>query len=277
MNLNFFQPHLIVQVPWAVVLAMLFFIAVNPSVSSSAASKCEQQFLDFNDSATLLPKLPQPGTAKYKALSKQIRSQLKQTGSYAVLDLSKVFTEIYGRTWNQSLPRNSASQFSKGEILFSENGQYKSQRAFDSQAHAVDVIQSWLQELIQTSIGRKLNPRVANLRASIAEERSAEFADWHLDGGGVSVTLSLRGPGTEVLGGVPLAHLVSRQFRSGSGRHWESVCAGCRAITVPEGHALILLGTDANGALGLSGVTLTPTIHRTPNYSGDRILLVYRY
>lgn len=273
---------------FALLGAVLFSTSTSHAVGTGQG--CEAQFLDYKDQSLLLPKLPRPGSRTYRDLSNQIASQLKRTGSYAVLDLSQIFTPVLGQHWMQAMPQNFASQIMRSEILYFENGQFKREAAFESQINAIHVIESWMQKLIQSTLDREfrqvihppgwmnLKPGVAGLRASRDQEKGVSFGDWHLDGGGFSVTLSLKGPGTEVLGDVPMEYLGRKRVEMGPGKHWESVCkatrgGNCQAILVPEGHALILLGTAADGR----ALRLRPTVHRTPGYTGERLLLVYRF
>lgn len=266
------------------VFTSMVLIGVMLGQGLAQAKSCDEQFLNFQDSRLLMVKLPQPGSRAYRALSKEIEAQLEKTKSYAILDLSKIFGSDFARLWSASLPENSASQFMQGNILFRENNRFTSRDAFPSQSASLEAIQKWFRELIQSSLDRtliksgnlnradwlRLGEGYANLRVGLPSQRSVDFDAWHLDGGGVSVTLAFKGPGTEVLGGVPLELAKSA---TGVGDQWNSICSGCKPFVVSEGHALILFGTSANG----QDAKLSPTIHRTPVYSGARSLLVLRY
>ncbi len=267
--------------------ATSFFVALAMSGwmftgSPAWAKACDEQFYSFESRDALKAKLPRRGSAKYKAMAQKVASDLLKTRSYATLDLTQVFTPELVRAWQLSFPTKFASQLHREAILPSvetTNPQAESRPAYEAQLVATRELQDWLRTLIQDAIvlppKLRLHEGFAAIRNSTAQEKSLLFGEWHPDGGGVSVTLALKGAGTEVLGGVPIAYAKSGAEIHGKGDKWLSICSDCQAVSVPAGHALILLG-DLSLAKG-EEVLFTPTIHRTPSYSGERQLFLFRY
>lgn len=260
------------------------------------ASTCDEQFYSFQSRDSLKPKLPRRGTPTYRAMVSQVASQLLATRSFATLDLTRVFQPALIRRWQMSFPIEFASQLHRESILPSESGHVmaQSRQAYEAQLHATRELQDWfrtflldvtkpvLAEAYGVAGGSKSLPQWAQvgegfaaIRNSTAAEKSLLFGEWHPDGGGLSVTLSTKGAGTEVLGGVPISYVKSGADIHGKGEKWLSLCEGCRPFTVPTGHALILIGSSAI-ARG-EEVVFTPTIHRTPSYTGERQLFLFRY
>lgn len=260
------------------------------------AKSCDEQFFNFESRDALRAKLPRRGTAKYQAMVEKVANELLKTRSYATLDLTSVFTPDFVRRWQMSFPQEYAAQLHRQSILPSgaENIMARSHPAYEAQLVAAGELQTWFRILIQDAVKpvvaeaysgsasgavspnwSRLGEGFAAIRNSTSAEKSILFGEWHPDGGGVSVTLSTKNVGTEVLGGIPLSYVKSGAETGGNGDQWLLICSSCKPFTVPAGHALILLGsgTISRG----EDVVFTPTIHRTPSYSGERQLFLFRY
>jgi hypothetical protein len=236
-------------------------------------SKCVDLFADESLSGKLrLNALAEVSEERFQKAVEDVRAQIGENHSYAVIDLTDLITEEIGQAWYQALPHAERLTIREKNSRFHDH-QFKPVEVDANQLHGYKALSKWLSRVIETAFDRQLDLRapVSELRISTPEGDGDSMPYWHVDEGKVAVTLAILGEGTEVLG--PALSMGTLQYYRQRGDVWNETCTGCRIIPVKRGHALIFLARDA----GLKS-SLQPTIHRTsPSLKGERLLFVQRY
>jgi hypothetical protein len=216
--------------------------------------------------------LPKRNSMHYLELVQNLRLQLQETNSYAILDLRTYISQLTGHLWANSFPKGVGSQISQGKILYNKGEKLVEEDPQQWQVEGIENLKIWLKELIGDAIPNiSLGEGSVNVRKSTEDNQGLIFDEWHVDGGGASVTLAVDGLGTEKLGGAPMG-LSVRQYHELRGKDWEAQCPGCQAMTVPTGYAFVFFGSSSG-----SQRQFEPTIHRTRKKAGSRTLFVVRY
>ncbi len=235
-----------------------------------------ENLLNTRKSSKSFSSLPKKGSDDFQLLVESLKSQLDFTHSYAVIDLRKWLSTQVGSDWYQSLPNEMSSQISSGNILSKDrDGKIVVKPNSSEMQNGINVLTAWMRELIDGALQGQvpLASGFTNLRlASSSKNTDQKVEDWHVDGGHApSVTISLIGPGTEVLGPAPSGY-TKREYQSFRAEAWENLCSGCKPFIVPPGFALVFFNAGSP-ELGLG----QPMIHRTPKNFDERLLFVMRY
>lgn len=243
--------------------------------NADANQSCKNTTLSASSKFLIeLKGLPSKSSKKYKQLVINTQLQLNQNKTYALIDLREFLTEVLGETWFNSLPKDISSQISNGgEILYQQNQKLVVDKPTESQIRGVENLKLWMQEFLIEVLGNQkdINSGFFNVRLARDDNNAVKFDEWHVDGGGASVTLSLYGKGTEILG--PASFESQKlSYYAQRGDVWERICKGCKPTIVPAGVALVFFGNKS----GVNGLW-NPLVHRTPLEAGDRLLIVLRY
>lgn len=255
------------------ITALVALLFVNYSYASTGP-KCAQVVSNEQEieSQKTFRNLPQRNSAEYLKLVQDLQRQVKKNNAYGILDLRSFISEASGLAWANSFPKNVGSQIMYNEILYSQGREIFKQAPEAWQIEGIANLQKWLKQLIEDALPTaQLSSGFTNVRKATANNLGQSFDAWHIDGGDTSVTLSVEGLGTEVLGGAPL-NMSVHEYHAIRGGKWETYCPDCKPIIVPAGFAFIFFGSKS-GSNGL----FSPTIHRTPIKAGSRTLFVIRY
>lgn len=255
------------------------FIAFSGSRGAVAgALSCEDLFEPKVATASkvrfkIRPSLPERGSPEYVRLVESVRQQFA-SNSYAILNLESIFTKVLGEAWFLSMPHKVSSQILRQEFLFESPEGRKVEPVSRNHRESIAAIHGWFADIIQDAIPLRVRGGYTNVRLSTSTEKALNLDSWHEDGGTAVVTLSVLGPGTEILGVIPKEASKSKLPTTVGGNiDWPKVCVGCQPLIVPRGHAVIFMGSQDRSPNPIH----PPTIHRTPLEFAERVLFVMRY
>lgn len=252
---------------------MLKFILVTFLLISAAEAKdfCSRAF-EYNDedaARAAFTHLPSVNSGIARKLIREIQIQAQKNHTYASLDLSQIITDRMAAMWRDSQPRGESWSIVSKTVRL-EHG--RDRVLPDWQAAGSKSLALWLSAIIKRAIGEQDigKPRI-EFRAHNPKGEGRSVHKWHVDGGYVSVILSLYGPGVEILGPAPKLPNIDAYVRVKS-ESWLELCSHCTSHVMPARRAVIIFGNK----FGNSDM-YRPTVHRSPDHHGERGLFVFRY
>jgi len=230
--------------------------------------------------------LPRRSTREYKHLIEDLKSQFNKTHSYAILVTSHLFTPDIGDFLVESTKgvenvraeivhtfsnRPGLGRAIKYKLSRDLNGQYVVEDVGSAKTRILERMRGWTQSLLTDAFGPELVDRLT-IQGQYTNGYTRHQV-WHADGGRTFTgTVATRGPGSDVVrqqSCLPPDHAVygTLNFDELIGR-----TSPQDYIQVPTGNLLIMA---AHGQLkSPAGYGLIPTVHRRPEYSVERFVLL---
>lgn len=218
-------------------------------------------------------RLPSKGSAAFQAVVEGVKNQLKQNGSYALIDMRALITKEMGELWFESMPHETSSQILMGALLVQGKKWNEQPQAEEWQLKARENLSNWFKQIISEVVPKGFGRRDEVLdafRLGTEKGNGVKFEDWHVDSQNAAVSLALEGAGTEILGPAPFLKDTSEYILQGE--FWKNKCKDCRSFIVPTGVAILFFGTDSVGRQ-----IFKPVIHRTPHVKARRVLYIGRF
>jgi len=230
-----------------------------------------------------VPAFPGTSSTTFMDLAESIDTQFGRTGSFAILDTSRLFTSDFGshliRNWrgdgtvfNQRINRNTSPRiYTLVDDSYATPSRTRPMAGY--QTALLEHVRSWTEQLLSYSFG----PDVVRHTTLEGRHTTGTVKEqlWHADGSlTFAAVVTTNGPGTEVLKKQFLFPRDTRLYTSG----WSDSEAGVKGpedyIKVPRGHMLVLAG---QGLFEFPrDVGYVPTAHRVPASDSERFVLLVR-
>lgn len=254
-------------------IVVSFIILLIICNTALAQLRCAELFEKQNiPQASVKEFLPKKNSVHYIQMVTDLRQQILSTQSFGVIDFTKILPKDLVEFWIQSFPhdRQAWLQDNQLEVVNPTTGYSENIKKPIETIRSIQIVEKWLKVFVEDVLQTSLNKQGSNLdiRNSFKGQNHVSAGGWHVDGGRVSISLSLRGPGTEILGPLPAAAVKSGNFD----KNLEKICKSCFPFMVKPGHAVVFFGT------GIADIDpkLLPTVHRTPSFDEDRMLILFR-
>lgn len=249
-------------------LVLSFFVFLSPSLSASVCRDL-YTFSDIEIDRASFTHLPSMSSGIVKKLKREIQIQVAKNHSYAVIDLHGIITPRMVDVWSHFQSKDTSWRILFNRLTIGNDTQAREPMQW--QQVGMKNLGLWLKEIIEQALTESLGKPRVEFRAHNQNGEGVAVNNWHVDGGKISVVLSMYGPGVEVLGSAPKLSSPGDYLKI-KNEDWLILCKDCHKHVTPTLHAVILFGNQAGDS-----IVYRPNVHRSPNHQGDRGIFVIRF